>query len=101
MSTKRRIAERLKALEYLAEVDRKPPPWNGKWWGTQPAKQKPPARTIAWYGTPRVIGDAPRAVKGDSSPPIRTAAVDSLAGSTEDSRSFLRGLFPHETGSKC
>ena len=34
------IDERVKALEYLAEVDRKAPPWDGKWWGTQPAQRQ-------------------------------------------------------------
>ncbi len=80
----------------MAEVDRKPPPWDGKWWGTQPAKQKPPARTIAWDGTPRVMATLRELSKGDLSPLLRTAAVEALACSTDDSRSFLRGLFPHE-----
>ncbi len=76
-STRRPIEERVKALEYLAEVDRKPPPWNGKWWGTQPAQSKPPAKTIAWDGTPRVMA-AIRELTSDPAAPIRTAAVEAL-----------------------
>ncbi len=51
-----------KAIRFLAEVHRKAPPWDGKWWGTQPANRQPPARTIAWErdrsgarGLPRVV----------------------------------------------
>jgi putative membrane-bound dehydrogenase-like protein len=94
-STKRPIEERVKALKYLAEVDRKPPPWNGKWWGTQPAKQKPPGRTIVWEGTPRVMA-AIRDLTSDPAVPIRAAAVEALSGMKDDSRPFLRGLFPRE-----
>ena len=54
-SSKRPIEERTKAIEYLAEIHRKASPWDGHWWGTQPANGKPPAKTIAWDGTPRVM----------------------------------------------
>ena len=50
-SAKRPVEERARALAYLAEVHRKAPPWDGHWWGTQPANRKPPAKTIAWEGT--------------------------------------------------
>ena len=78
LSSKRPVEERLKAIEYLAEVDRKPAPWDGKWWGTQPAKGKPPARTIAWEGTPRVM-TACRELATDTSVKVRTRAVQALA----------------------
>ena len=95
-STGRPIDERVKALEYLAEVARKPPPWDGKWWGTQPAKRKPPAKTIAWEGTPRVM-DTIRELTTDQSVPVRTAAVEALVRTNDsDSRKVLRGLFPRE-----
>jgi putative membrane-bound dehydrogenase-like protein len=94
-STQRPIEERVKALEYLAEADRKPPPWDGNWWGTQPANGKPPARTIAWDGTARVMA-AIRKLTSDPAVPIRIAAVQALAGTKDDSRSFLRTLFPRE-----
>ena len=60
-SSKRPLEERTRAIAYLAEVHRKAPPWDGHWWGTQPASQKPPAKTIAWEGTPRVMSDDTRA----------------------------------------
>ena len=61
-SSKRPVEERTRAIAYLAEVHRKAPPWDGHWWGTQPASRKPPAKTIAWEGTPRVMVDDARAV---------------------------------------
>ena len=36
-SSKHPVEERTRAIAYLAEVHRKAPPWNGHWWGTQPA----------------------------------------------------------------
>ena len=44
----------------LAQGHRKPIPWDGKWWGTQPARAKPPAKTIDWEGTPLVLAADPR-----------------------------------------
>ena len=47
--------ERAKALAYLAADHKKAPEWNGRWWGTQPYRNvPPPAKTIAWKGTPTV-----------------------------------------------
>ena len=34
--------ERARALTLLAQGHRKTPPWDGKWWGTQPTRQAPP-----------------------------------------------------------
>ncbi len=101
-SSKHPVDERVKALQYLAEVDRKAHPWNGKWWGTQPAKGKPPARTIAWEGTPRVLA-AIEDLAVDPAVPVRIAAVAALTEAKGDSRAFLRGLFPRERDSevKC
>ena len=95
-STNRPAAERVRALEYAAEVARKAPPWDGKWWGTQPAKQQPPARTIAWDGTPRVMTTI-RDLATDPTAPVRTAAVEAMArtNATRHARS-CRGLFPRE-----
>jgi putative membrane-bound dehydrogenase-like protein len=101
-SAKRPVEERLNALEYLSEVDRKSPPWDGKWWGTQPAKGKPPARTIAWADTPRVMATC-RALATDPLVAVRTRAVEALGRLNDsDSAPFLRGLFPgeHDPGVK-
>ena len=56
-------------------AERKPYP--GTWWGTQPANTKPPAREIAWEGTP-LIRDAILAALGDEDASVRKAAVEGL-----------------------
>ena len=52
---KRPDSERARALALLAEGHRKTPPWDGKWWGTQPTRRPPPAKSIDWEGTPLVL----------------------------------------------
>ena len=37
--------ERARAVKFLASVHRKAPPWDGRWWGTQPARNTPPAKS--------------------------------------------------------
>ena len=95
-SAGRPIDERIKAVGFLAEVHRKAPPWDGKWWGTQPASHDPPARTIAWEGTPRVLAAARRLLL-DPSGRIRIAAIDALAeAKDQDSRATIRSQFASE-----
>ena len=99
-SSKRPVEERVKALEYLAEVDRKAPPWDGHWWGTQPANHKPPAKTIAWEGTPRVM-KAIRGTLSDRLPTVRAAAVAAIVKTGDrESGGILRTLFTTERDSK-
>lgn len=43
------------ALDLLADLARKPEPWDGRWWGTQPARNPPPAHTLDWEGTPQAL----------------------------------------------
>ncbi len=95
-STARPAAERIQAVKFLGEVHRKAPPWDGKWWGTQPAKNPPPAKTIAWEGTPRVLAAARRLLR-DPAAPIRIAAIDALAEAKDnDSRATIRSQFTGE-----
>ena len=89
LSASRPAAERARALSYLAAAHRKPEPWTGKWWGTRPTQGKPPAKVLAWPGTPRVIG-AIRDALTDADPTVRTAAV-AAAVETGD-RDLLPGL---------
>ncbi len=96
-SAKRPVDERIKAVQFLAEVHRKPPPWDGKWWGTQPAAGMPPAKTIAWEGTPRVLAAA-RQLLRDPAARIRIAAIDALAeAKDQESRATIRSRFDDES----
>ena len=70
-SSKRAVVERTRALAYLAEVHRKAPPWNGRLVGHAARQHKPPAKTIAWEGTPRVM-TALRELLTDRSAAVRT-----------------------------
>jgi putative membrane-bound dehydrogenase-like protein len=38
-------------LALLGELSRQRPAWRGQWWGTQPVRSLPPARTETWAGT--------------------------------------------------
>jgi putative membrane-bound dehydrogenase-like protein len=94
------VDERNKALQYLAGCYRKAPPWDGKWWGTQPASHKPPARTIDWAGTPKVMTTI-RKLLTDQSASIRNAAVLALVETGDrDSRGVLRERFSAEKDTK-
>ena len=96
-SSKRSLEERARAIAYLAEVHHKAPPWNGHWWGTQPASQKPPAKTIAWEGTPRVMVTIRELLADDRAAAVRLAAVDALVKTdNRDSRGVLRMRFREE-----
>src|SRR5262249_58653626 len=46
-------SHRQRAIELLGGVYFKRKPYAGGWWGTPPAAQKPPARAVAWGGTPQ------------------------------------------------
>jgi putative heme-binding domain-containing protein len=45
---------KLRALEVLAELCRKPNPWDGRWWSIQPARTPRPRGVNAWEGTERI-----------------------------------------------
>ena len=90
--------ERIEAIGFLAEVARKAPPWDGKWWGTQPAKGEPPARTIDWSRHAPRAGDDPRPgeLKG-MSVPVRVAAVEAIVAIKDrGSLPMLRAQFSAE-----
>jgi putative membrane-bound dehydrogenase-like protein len=87
--------ERIKAIRFLADLHRKSAPWDGKWWGTQPAKGNPPARTIAWSGTRLVLATLRGLVslKGIEVP-LRVAAVEAIVATKDrDLLPTLRSRF--------
>ncbi len=92
----RPAAERARALALLAEVYRKTAPWNGQWWGTRPTQGKPPARTVAWEGTPTVVSSVREALR-DADAPVRVAAISAVREMNDrDSLPALRERFAAE-----
>jgi putative heme-binding domain-containing protein len=76
------VSVRVLAVATLARnyFDRKP--YAGTWWGTQPAAQKPPARVVAWEGTPAVREAILKAL-GDKDAGVRRAAVAALTAAND------------------
>jgi len=54
----------LDAIEAVADLHRKDPAWNGTWWGTRPALNPRPPRTVDWEGTPVASAAMRAALKG-------------------------------------
>ena len=70
-------AIRGRAVAALARAYKERKPYAGGWWGTRPEQQKPPAREVAWEGTPKVR-DAIVTALADKDPTVRKAAVIAL-----------------------
>jgi putative heme-binding domain-containing protein len=95
---------RAAALEALAGICRREPPWNGEWWnGTpgvspyHPALSPRPARTEAWEATDRVLQTL-RAALEDPDPRVRSAAIEAIGAVRDrDGAGGLRALFDRET----
>jgi putative membrane-bound dehydrogenase-like protein len=88
---------RVAALELLAAVHRQQPAWKGEWWAYHPVNAPPPARTVAWKATERILNQLRRCV-ADDSPAVRRAAVDGLRTAADAaSAQLLRERFRAET----
>ncbi|MDR3620866.1 MAG: HEAT repeat domain-containing protein [Paludisphaera borealis] len=89
-------AERAKGLTFLSSACRKTPPWDGSWWGTQPARNKAPAKTVDWEGTPLVL-DTIHRLLDDPAPAVRKAAAEAVADvSDKGAAALLRPRFEKE-----
>ena len=89
-------AERARGLTFLSSACRKAPPWDGAWWGTQPARNKAPAKTIDWEGTALVV-DTIHALLDDPAPAVRKAAALAAAEVADESAlALLRPRFEKE-----
>jgi putative membrane-bound dehydrogenase-like protein len=69
--------ERRAAVDALARNYKDRKPYAGTWWGTQPARNPPLKREVAWEGTP-TVRDAVVKALGDPAAEVRTAAVAAL-----------------------
>jgi putative heme-binding domain-containing protein len=70
-------AARAQALLSEAEMHRERAPWDGKWWGTQPAGHVPPPKDTEWDGTTSVLSEIREGLK-DSDPLVRVAAIHAM-----------------------
>ena len=88
--------ERARAVFLMAQGHRKPVPWDGKWWGTQPAKTKPPAKSVDWPGTAFVLA-AVRERLSDPVAAVRLEAVKAVRETGDPAAlPVLRGAFGSE-----
>lgn len=88
---------RAEALLVLAELHRQRPPWDGKWWGTQPVKAPQTPKTVDWEGTPLVLAAITKALS-DPALEVRRAAVEGVQiASHKDAAPILREMFARET----
>ena len=76
------VEMRWRAVETLGRLYKDRKPYAGGWWGTQPAAHEPPAREVAWEGTPRVR-EAILAALADKHPAVRKAAVSALIAASD------------------
>ena len=96
-SSARDPLERAAAIQYLAAVDRQTPPWDGAWWGTQPAKGKAPAKTLDWSETPLIRETIQRLLE-DPAPGVRIASAAAISEiRDEEALARLRDLYRKET----
>ncbi len=65
------------AIMTLSRNAKSRPSYAGGWWGTQPAAQKPPARTVAWKDTPTIRDALVKAI-GDEAAEVRKTAIAGL-----------------------
>ncbi|MFN0009053.1 MAG: PVC-type heme-binding CxxCH protein [Planctomycetota bacterium] len=65
------------AVSVLAELWRKPEPWDGTWWNIQPAKAPPPAHTIAWECSDSIRDTIVESL-GHQQSIVRRAALEAL-----------------------
>ncbi|MBK7642856.1 MAG: HEAT repeat domain-containing protein [Planctomycetes bacterium] len=89
--------DEIRALELLAGLARKPAEWDGKWWGTQPAKSGWPVHTLDWEHTNDVL-DAIRAGFVHRRVDVRRAAYEAAARIPDrDAAPLLRERFVAES----
>jgi putative membrane-bound dehydrogenase-like protein len=69
-------------LALVGELSRQRPAWRGEWWGTQPARSLPPARTESWTGTAAALASLEAGLK-DPSPVVRQGAAQGMIASND------------------
>jgi putative membrane-bound dehydrogenase-like protein len=83
-------------LALVGELAQQQPAWNGKWWGTQPARSQPPARTVAWSGTDSAIGALRGGLKDGDLLVREGAALGIIVANNPKLAQELLAHLPHE-----
>ena len=84
---------RAAAVSVLGPLHRTLPEWKGEWWAYHPALGRPPRKTEAWAGTPRVLA-ALRDALGQPGAEVRSAALAALQDAGDpQAADKIRGLF--------
>jgi putative membrane-bound dehydrogenase-like protein len=95
-STKPSIA-REAALKAAAALHHQKPAWKGEWWAYHPVNAPPPAKTVAWPGTARVLALL-RESLDDPNAGVRLASVEGLREAKDVSAApKLLAIFQSET----
>jgi putative membrane-bound dehydrogenase-like protein len=71
------VASRADMLKLLGELSYKRPAWKAQWWGTQPVRSLPPARTESWEGT-KIAVNALRRGLSDKESLVREGAAEGI-----------------------
>lgn len=88
---------RIDVLNFVSGLYYKTPPWNGDWWSTMPVNGPPPAKTVAWEGSP-LIASIMRDALQDQQSAIRQIAFDWVRASHDPNAAILlRKMYDHET----
>jgi putative heme-binding domain-containing protein len=100
-STGNEAPTRVAIVNALGEIGRKPPPWDGTWWGVRPVTRPRPEKTQDWAGSPAVIATLRQALS-DPDPAVRRSAITALANNHDtNSAPLLRASWSKETDSEC
>jgi putative membrane-bound dehydrogenase-like protein len=88
---------RAQILDMLGQLSYKRPDWKAEWWGTQPVRGNPRARSVKWDGTDTAVAALQTGLK-DSDPVVRTGAAKGMIAS--DSAALATDVVKHVTTEK-
>jgi putative membrane-bound dehydrogenase-like protein len=89
--------DRAAILALLGELSYKRPDWKAEWWGTQPVRGNPRARSVKWDGTETAISALQTGLK-DGDAVVRTGAAKGMIAS--DSSTLAADVVKHLTNEK-
>jgi len=88
------------AMKLAAALHHERPPWKGEWWAYHPVNAPPPAKTVEWAGTPKILATL-REGLNDPNSRIRLASIEGLREARDiNAAPKLRALFLEETNAE-